>query len=394
MVDIEKTIQEKDQNLIDSLNFREPKKVPVGIEVISWPFGYAGVTYKEVMGDPKLAADSYLKFLDDIEIDYTWGYAGVTKPLTAYQTLGSDNYYLGSDDTTIAHAQVNENSLRDDEYDELIKDPYYYADEILLKRKVPAFNQPKEKAYEKLLEALKEFRLTQEMNDLIGAGFYNKGVTNLSKDGPKYSVPLDFLFDRVRGMKDTLIDLRRRPDKVKAVCDKVFEIDMANMREKPSDYEGKDGLFCGLTVYHSASFLNDKQYKEMFLSYLIKGFKAFFDVGVHMFLKGEGKFIQKLHGFRELPKGSMVIMLEEDDPFECYKEIGDWATLATGITGDLLKYGTKQQCIDYVKKCYDTFAPGGGFIFMQDRPLLGVNDAKIENVIATYGFANEYGKKR
>lgn len=394
MISSEERIKENDQNLIDALNFREPKKVPVGIEIVSWPFGYAGVTYKEVMDNPKVAADSYLKFFEDIEIDYMWSNPGVSKPIKAFEALGSNNFFLANDDTTIVHAQTNSNPMQADEYDEFIKDPYYYTDEILMKRKLPALNGLKDEAYAALITALKEYRVCQQMNDLIAEGIKAKGITILAKDGPKYSVPLDLLFDRVRGIKDTLIDLRRRPEKVKAACDKIFEIDMANMDKKPSDYERREGLFCGLTVFHSACFLNLKQYDEMFMSYLIKGFKPFMDVGVHMFLKGEGKFIEKLHKFRELPKGAMVIMLEEDDPFEVYKEIGDWATLATGMKTGLLKYGTKQQCIDYAKKCYDTFAPGGGFIFMLDRPLLGVHDAKPENVVAVYEFVNEYGKKR
>lgn len=393
MEEINSKLKENEQNLIDSLEFKEPNKIPVGMEVVSWPFAYSGVTYKEVMNDPQKATKAYMKFLYDIPIDFMWGSPGISKPIQAFWALGNQNYVFGQDDTAIAHAQTHDCPMAEDEYDEFIKDPMYFWSEVLLKRRLPALNQDQNKSYEALKSALNAYRPTFEMNELISKEYKQLGIPILSVTGPRYSVPLDTLFDRVRGMKNTLIDLRRRPDKVKAACDKIFQKDMAAMKQKPSDYEGKQGLFCGNTVYHSACFLNMAQFDEYFMSYLIKGFKPFFDVGVHVFIKGEGKFLHTLNRYRQLPKGSMVIMLEEDDPFDVYKEIGDWATIATGIKADLLKYASKEQCIAYVKKCYDTFAPGGGFVFLQDRPLLGANDAKIENVMAVYEFANEYGKK-
>lgn len=393
MVESNQKLIENEKNLADSLSFKEPKKVPVGIEVVMWPFAYSGVTYKEVMNDPKRGADAYMKFFNDVSVDFMWGPPGVSKPIQAFQSLGNYSFVFGPDDTAIGHSQVDDQPMSEEEYDEFIKDPKGYYKDVILKRRLPNLQNEESVAYENLINALNAYKPTLAMNDLISNMYNEKGMAILSTTGPRYSVPLDTLFDRVRGMKNTLVDLRRRPEKVKAACDKIFESDMAAMKDKPENYIGKEGLFCGNTVYHSACFLNMNQFDEFFMSYLIKGFKPFFDVGVHMFIKGEGKFIHTLNRFRQLPKGSMVIMLEEDDPFDCYKEIGDWATLATGIKADLLKYGTKQQCIDYVKKCYDTFAPGGGFIFLQDRPLMCATDANIENLIAVYEFANEYGKK-
>ncbi|QSX09685.1 hypothetical protein J0B03_07530 [Alkalibacter rhizosphaerae] len=358
-----------------------------------WPYAYAGTSYAQVKEDPKTAASEYVKFLDDISIDYMWGPAGITKPIDSFGELGSDSFLIGSDGNSIVHAQTNEMPMEEGEYEEFIKDPPTYWREILLRKRLPAFQGSYEEAYLAFVKALNAFRPFHETNKLIGDALTDRGIYPLTHNGPHYSVPLDTLFDQVRGMKNTLLDLRRRPEVVKRACDKIFEMDMANMKEKPSDYADKDDLFCGVTVYHSACFLNPNQFDDMFMHYLKKGFMKFFEAGVHMFLKGEGKFLHTLNRYRDLPKGAMVIMLEEDDPFECHQEIGDWATLATGITADLLKYGSKQQCIDYVKKCFDTFAPGGGFIFMQDRPLMGAKDANLDNLIAVYEFANAYGKK-
>ncbi|MDR2957526.1 MAG: hypothetical protein LBU61_05010, partial [Coriobacteriales bacterium] len=111
------------------------------------------------------------------------------------------------------------------------------------------------------------------------------------------------------------------------------------------------------------------------------------------FLKGEGHFLNTIDRYRRFPKGSVVFMLDQDDPFEAYKAIGDWQSLATGITVDLLQIGSVQQCTDFVKRAFDTFAPGGGFIFMPNKPLLCADDAKTENLIAVYETANELSRQ-
>ena len=116
--------------------------------------------------------------------------------------------------------------------------------------------------------------------------------------------------------------------------------------------------------------------------------------GAKYFLKGEGAFLNTIERYKELPKGSMLILLDQDDPFEAYKLIGSHQTLAAGPNLDLLKAGTKQQCIDYTKKCFDTFAPGGGFIFCPPKSIVAPSDVTDENVVAVYEFANEYAKKK
>ena len=82
----------------------------------------------------------------------------------------------------------------------------------------------------------------------------------------------------------------------------------------------------------------------------------------------------------------------EDDPYKVYEKIGDHATIACGITTNQLKCLSKQECLDIAKKAIDTFAPGGGFIFTTDKPLISENDVNPENLFAVYQFAHEYGK--
>lgn len=382
--------QERIQNFLDATSFKEPKKIPIGAEILSYPFAYAGVTYESVMDDPVKTAEIYSQLFDDIKLDFLFGGA-ITYPVKALQTLGIKDHVISNDGICIQHQQANLEFMSVEDYDDLINDTDTFISEIYLRKRTPVFNLPKEEAYEKLKESIKLFKTYFEANELIGQEIYGKRQI-LPLFGPDvfYYSPLNVLFDNLRGIKDTLIDLRRRPKIVREAVEAIWKWQMKDFSLKPEDCKA---FPLAWTVYHSECFLSPKQFDEFFFDRFKKTYGPFMEAGIKFFLKGEGSFINTLDRYRQLPKGSMVMMLDEDDPFEVYEEIGDWATIATGITVDLLQCGTKQQCIDYVKKCFDTFAPGGGFIFMQNKPLLCANDVKKENLIAVYETANELSSK-
>ena len=49
---------------------------------------------------------------------------------------------------------------------------------------------------------------------------------------------------------------------------------------------------------------------------------------------------------RELPKGSAICMIDEDDPAVMKKEIGDLVTICGGVTLGTLRTASKEKCLD------------------------------------------------
>ncbi|MDR1204657.1 MAG: hypothetical protein LBL26_04135 [Peptococcaceae bacterium] len=384
--------KERIQNLIDAASFKEPKKIPVGAEILSWPFSYAGVKYSDVMDDAAKTARAYVKFLDDIELDFLWG-GMVTTAVKALKAMDCNCFDLGNDGTTIIHRQPEVEFMTTEEYPELIADMNAFKQK-LIRRRCKALQLPQEQAYECVLRALREIRPWVEANAMIDKYIFGeKGVAPLTGGPILFLGPLTVLFDKFRGIRDTLIDLRRRPETVRQACDVILD-DRKNIL---SAFDPKDFSYphpFASTVYHVECFLSPAQFDEYYFRHFKEVCLPYMEAGAKFFLKGEGSFIHTLDRFRQLPKGSVVFMLDEDDPFEVYKAIGDWQTVATGITADLLKMGSKEECVDFVKRSFDTFAPGGGFIFMQNKPLLCANDAKAENILAVYETANELSLKR
>lgn len=388
---IRNVFEERRQNFVDAVSFREPKKIPVGAEILSWPFSYAGTTYRDVMNNPQRTAEAYTKFLNEINLDFIFG-VKIMIPVKAFEILGIEDYKIASDECCIEHQQATIKYMKVEDYKALTDNAEKFITDTNIKRKCPAFQLTKEDAYAKLKEAAKEFRTFHQSNHLIAQEIYkNREILPLVGAPLFYYSPLNVLFDSLRGIKDTLVDLRRRPDQVKKACDAIWKYQMKDFSLTPETCHFPFPL--GMTLYHSECFLSPNQFDEFFFKRFKQTYEPFMEAGAKFFLKGEGGFLNTVDRYRQLPKGAMVMMLDEDDPFEVYKKIGDWATIATGITVDLLQVGTKEQCVDYVKKCFDTFAPGGGFIFMQNKPLLCAKDVKIENLIAVYETANELSKQ-
>ena len=94
----------------------------------------------------------------------------------------------------------------------------------------------------------------------------------------------------------------------------------------------------------------------------------------------------------ELPKASIICQVEADDVCESKKLLGDKFAIMGGVLTNMLRYGTKQECIDEAKKIVDICAPGGGFIFATERILCTLGDVKLDNLIAVNEFVHDYGK--
>jgi len=206
--------------------------------------------------------------------------------------------------------------------------------------------------------------------------------------------PFNSIFDFYRGIKDSLIDLRRRPEIVDEACAVIMERKLrAPDFKNPKDHYEPFPL--ARATCHSECFLPPKQFIKYFYEPFKKYYMQFVERGGRYYMRGEGSFACNIDVMQDLPAGTMSIMLDQDDPFDTYeKYMKDKMPIGAGITAVLLKHGTVEECKDYVKKCFDTFAPGGGFFFAQNEGMISANDAKRENLEAVFNLANELSYKK
>lgn len=403
------------KNIIDAASFVEPEKVPVGLDYLNWPYGYAGVKLKDVVNDPQKNADAYCRFMDDIEFDFSMN-SGFYEPYDAYIALGSDAYFLSDDGCTVQHKQAGHKFMTDDEYDLLINDFHHFANEYFPKSHVPAFSRPREEAYEMLKKAAECANRCNKVSELIAQkALYDHQIVTFMRSGPPastdsanvssrgvdlaaynmrdyaamYYAPIDTLFDKYRGMTDVFCDLVENTETLDKACAVIEAANKAMVPQIPTHEFHEKPFPTGWTVYHTAPFLSPEQYEK----YWFRGFKEqmlpLAEKGLKIYLKGEGKFLHLIERFKEFPKGSLIIQLDGDDPFEAHKLIGGHQTLCTGIRTTMLMHYNREKCFDHIKRVFDTLAPGGGFLFYQDMPLYSPGDAKPETVREVWEFVND-----
>jgi len=385
-------MEQTKQNVLTLTNLKEPDMVPTSLNIeTGWALMYAGATWADLEDDPELFARTYSKSYAEIPIDIAGGPTRTT--LRPPHALGNFKFNYSSDGLGITHNQAADVYLGPEVYDEILVDQDGLRDRFL-RMNNPVFLGPKEEAVAAARQAAKYQAIANETSMRISnilkneLGIYALGF-DFSVPGIQFGYTSEFwtFYDRYRGPQNAFADLRRYPDKVKTACDFLYEQTKAAVVY--DDEAMKQPLPTGNTMFHPESYMSPKQFDELYFSRFMEIMGPVMEAGKKVFLYGEGAFMRHIERFRETPKGSMIIVLDQDDPFEAKKKVGDWCTLVCGPKAELLHLGTKQQIRDFVKRCFDELAPGGGFIFALGNGLIAAKDVCVEGIVTAYETADE-----
>jgi len=403
------------QRLVDAIELKKPDRVPVTLMVGFFPPKYAGVTAQEAMYDYGKLAEAFKKFNRDFATDtlttcvligagkvfeildlrlYRWPGHG-TPPDTPYQC-------------------VEEEYMREDEYDLLIRDPSdfwlrYYLPRIFGALKPCSMMMPLtdlmelpfmgpfmvmmglpevQQAFEKLLEA---GRAAMEWIQTAGAveaeNTATLGLPGLF--GGYTKAPFDTLGDTLRGTRGIMLDIFRRPDKVLAALDRLVPLAI-DMGLHSSQFGGSPCIF--IPIHKGADgFLS----REAFAKFYWPSFKAvllgLINEGLVPLVFVEGSYNQRLDFLADpdLPKGRIIWLFDQTDMVKARQLLGGKACIAGNVPLALLKVGSPQDVRAYVKDLVEKVAGEGGFILSNGGVL---DDIKPENLRAMIDAAFEYGK--
>ena len=391
-MDPKERFAQTEQNVLDLTNLKEPKKVPSTLNIeAGWGLMYAGVKWTDVEDDPETFARAYTKAYSEIPIDI--GGAPTRTSLRPAHALGNYMFVYTSDGGGIVHNQAADRYLGPEVYDEILVDRAGLMDRFG-RMNNPVFLGPREEAVEAVKNAAKAQLIANDTSNRIRKICTDElGMFSLlsfgAGGGYYYGYTSEFwtFYDRLRGPQMALSDLRRYPDKVRAACDFLYEQTKARMVYDEESM--KQQLPVGNTMFHPESYLSPQQFDEFYFSRFMEVMLPVMEAGKKVFLYGEGAFMKHIDRFRETPKSSMIIVLDQDDPFEAKKRVGDWCTLVAGPKAELLQLGTTQQIKDFVKRCFDELAPGGGYIFALGNGLIAAKDAPVSGIVTAYETAYE-----
>jgi len=372
-----------------AFNLQEPDRVPMFIAADSWVAHYSGFTIQDIAYDYNKLFTAHEKVIQDFDCDCVWSAAGIW-PAAVFDAVGGTQFMSmaasASPETPYQFPDVSH--MEAEEYPELIADPYAFIIEKILPRRCSELAEPFPRNALALAKGALAFG---QYLDRLGAAYQRwvqvYGVPILI--GGLAPAPFDILADHFRGIRETLIDIKRRPEQVKAACEAILPL---AVRFATTSYGGPSRGFSPVFIpSDTAMFLRPVDFEQFFWPTLRGLVEALAEMGLNSYLFVEGNWDPYVEYLAELPKGKVLVHLENTDIERAKVAVGKTVCLAGNVPCSLLGYGTEDEVIAYAKNLIDKVAPGGGFILSSDKILITPTDAKPKNLLALTKFVKEYG---
>jgi len=406
----EKAYKERVTRFIKAFQLEEPDRVPCILPAQNFPAYYAGTNLQTVMYDYDELKRAWLKFLNDFEMDTYTGPVMVPpgKALEAvdYKLYKWPGYGLSSNVTS--YQCVEDEWMKAEEYDDLIKDPTNFWLRLYLPRvfgalepfsRIPAFTTIEEIANTSFLpfgnpevqaalnammaagnETMKWMAAVGEVMGIALAAGYPGIMGGLAK------APFDTLGDTLRGTQGIMMDMFQRPDKLLEALERItpLSIDsalaMINSSSTPIIFmplhKGADG------------FMSEKQFLTFYWPTLKKVIMSLVDEGVMPILFAEGSYNSRLDIIKELPRGAVAWYFDQTDIFRAKEVLGDIACIIGNVPTSLITKGQPQEVKEHCRKLIEVCGKRGGYILAGGAM---VDDGNPDNMRAMMDAVKEYG---
>ena len=200
------------------------------------------------------------------------------------------------------------------------------------------------------------------------------------------SAPFDLISDRLRGMRGTMLDMYRQPDKLLEACERWSRLQI----ERISSIATPSGNSIVFIPLHRGShtFMSLKQFETFYWPTLKKHVIALVDAGLTPTIFFEGDYTSRLEYLLELPKGKVLAHFDTSDMSRAKDVLGNHMCIMGNVPSSLLQTGSPQEVEDYCRELIDTVGKGGGFILTNRS---SIDEVKPENLRAMINFTKEYG---
>ena len=394
----------------DAVSLKNSGKVPfILLSTMYFPANFAGVSNAAVMQDAALR----FKCLKDMITHYD------------FPMVPGDGLYWGSWPwNTLKHKQwlkpgdelkddqpfqfSEQENMTIDEYDAFLNDPGDFTFRKILPRMTglfeplgmlpplhnylyypmyaaPFFSFPN---FVEMLDGLKKLgEQWAEFNT-----HYAQFATELAEAGyPKLYggvgfAPFDTLSVFLRGLKGSLTDMIRVPDKLLAALEFLADREIAMLKAQATMLDNpRVVVFAYRGVDH---FMSDKQFEKFYWPTLRRMLIELVDAGLTPLPYFEVDFTSRLPYLLDLPKGKIPIHFEKVDRMEARKIMGDNNSFWGDIPASLLTLGTPEEVQENVRELIDIFGDTNGLIIDGG---VGIPDqAKPENVSAVFEAIEKY----
>ena len=395
MQNIEQVYQKRLKRYVTAMRNEKPDCVPIRPFVAEFTAKYACYTCQQVSHDYHLAFEAACKCAADFDWDavvpnmvYVW--TGLT------QSVGLKYYGVPGIDippnTGFQYREPPEAEayMRDDEYDLFISDPNGFLFNIWLPRAskyVTPIGQPS--TFRNNLSFLKGGMAMLSYFNAFGPQIQRlrEDYGMVSAIAGIFKAPFDILADKLRGYLGLVNDLFERPEKVRKACEALMP---HLLHVALSGADPDKNVPIGFWMHRGCTpFINVEQFETFYWPTLKPIIEEIWRHGHQTLFYAEGRWFRHLDAFLELPDGSIVFHVDQDDVFEVHRKIGHKFCISGGIPNYLLAYESPEKVRQFCKKVIDEVAKDGGYIM--DASAIMQNEISVENIKAMTDFTREYG---
>ncbi len=390
---------------------KTPDRVPISIFPSMFAFLNAGITPYDAMYDYEKAVSAFKKFIIEMDPDMHIG-AAQAGPGKFFEMVDYKLYAWPGHGVAKEHCyQMLEGEyMKPEEYDILISDPTYFFMRYYLPRifgimdgfpMLPHFPGIQEmygvafdfipfglpqvkETFSKLAAAAEEAMKWAGYIGGLNAELTSLGYANILAGYSK--APFDTLGDTLRGTRQIVMDIFRRPDKLLQAMDVLvpvmIEVGLGSARATGNPmifmplHKGADGM------------MSEDQFKKFYWPTLQKVILGLIEGGCIPFPALEGHWDSRLDIMKDIPKGKTVWMVDQSDIRKVKDTIGQNACIAGNIPSSMLGLVPVEDVKDYTKKIIDYCAKDGGYIMCNGAFF---DEARAENVKAFIDVTKEYG---
>ncbi len=397
----------------DAVSLKESETIPLAPCISSVAQRFYGSCYRDLYYNYEKAGEAAVKFYTDFMPDaYTFSgfISGKSNELAQSSMIDWPGRPGSSVPMHSSHQVIEHEYMTPGEYPELLNDFTGFILHKYIPRAFPglkgladisfnpsiilntsffrkACSPEAAKAYETLLAIKKSDAEAAAMTSKYQKKIMELGIPPAWTGASE--APLDIIGDYFRGTMGMFEDLMECEEYVTAACDMLADQQIEALSYLKDAQLPVKRVFFPL---HKGmdGFMNPVQYENLYWKPLRKIFLALIDIGVTPVAYSEGKYNTRLEFFKDLPKGKVMMHIEDADMAKAKKILGSTLCLSGNLPIYLLEHGTKEQVVDYCKYLIDTCAPGGGYIFDTNG---FVENAKQENMEAMFETVRTYGRK-
>ena len=404
----------REKRFNDAVSLTKPDRVPIASLAAFFMPRYAGLTHAEAMYDYDRLAVAWKEATQKLNWDmappaFTM-FPGPVMEMLGLKTFKWPGFDLGEN---LPYQFVEDEYMLADEYDELLRDPGDFVFRKVMPRTVKALEP---------LGSLPPIHWFSSSYTLMGLGAtllgvppiahmletlqkvgaemnkYNAAQIKLTQDLAEMGYPLitvaaaqspfDWISDHLRGLRGSMLDMYRQPDKLKAAIE-LFTTFAIQSTIGLAQQSGNTRIF--MPLHRGAGgFVSNKQFAEFYWPSLKQMCLAFIEAGLTPMPFFEGDYTPRLEFLAELPPGKVLGHFDVIDKKQAKKIIGDVMCFHGNVPAQMLVTGTPQQVKDYVRELIDIFGDNGGLIV--DGAVDGVPpESKPENVEAMTEAVFQYG---